>query len=437
MAIGNQGFAVNWIDPEVGVVERQTLDGRNSRCYFGQWLAERRQLLCSFNESATIVDVATRTTWPVRLRAADGSPGPVVSGAAFRLIDDRYLTFLALDGTLRAAPYDPATHLVGRAVTLLSGIDRDVVGTAQVDLAPNGTLGFAPSVGATASRIVVLHKGGEPAPLPVDSAPYLRFDLSRDRRRLAAVVVTSDGMELRIHDLRTGRQHTWLRGTEIKMPLWSPRGDRIAVYVASGTRAALLLGSPDAAAAPDTLMRDHAATTAFDAVEFPDDSTILVRNPGVQAGYRLHLGARPMRVDTLVTDAYFTTVSPDGRHLAWHTATAANQLFVSAYPPGTRRQLIAAGAVEPLWLSPTSLLFRSTVTWYEARIDPATGELAGPPTPWARDTRFLDTPGWSNRLSWDGGIVYARSDVQRDARYLRFVPDFVRRVRTAVDQANR
>jgi hypothetical protein len=59
------------------------------------------------------------------------------------------------------------------------------------------------------------------------------------------------------------------------------------------------------------------------------------------------------------------------------------------------------------------------------------------PTLWARDIRFLDTPGWSNRPSRDGGIIYSQSLPQADARYLRFIPDFVRRMERAVNEANR
>jgi hypothetical protein len=244
------------------------------------------------------------------------------------------------------------------------------------------------------------------------------------------------GQELRIHDLRTGRWQPWIRAADIKSPLWSPRGDRLVVRVADSTRAALLLGSPDATESPDTLMSGGDRQIVYDVMDYVDDNTILLRDPQRPAVYRINLSTRPMRVDTLLTDAYFTVVSPDKRHIAWH-ASLGNLLYVASYPPGGQRHQIATGAVEPLWLSPTELLFRSNVTWYKARIDGATGELTGPPTIWARDTRFLDTPGWSNRPSWDGGIIYSRSSGQDDIRYLRFLPDFIPRMKSAVDAANR
>ena len=76
------------------------------------------------------------------------------------------------------------------------------------------------------------------------------------------------------------------------------------------------------------------------------------------------------------------------------------------------------------------------MTWYKVRIDPASGEPVGAPTLWARDIRFLDTPGWSNRPSRDGRIIYSQSLSPTDTRFLRFIPDFVNRMKRAVDDAN-
>jgi hypothetical protein len=411
--------------------------GNRSRCVFGQWIPEDRQLLCGFFETATIIDPKSGEMHPVRTRAADGSPGAPVSGAAFRLVDGAYMVYVSLDGNLRAAPYDQGTRLLGRSVTLAAGVSRDAMGSAQLDLSPSGLLGFAPAPGGADAELVVMREGGAaPIPLPIEHAPFLRFDMSPDRRQLAAVVAVPEGEELRFYDLRTGRRQSWMRGSRINMPLWSPSGDRLVVRVENGTHAALLLGSPNAMAAPDTIMRSDTARLVRDALDFVDDRTILARDPRSAVIYRIDISARPATVDTMFTDAYFTTVSPDRKHLAWQNPVT-NQVFVGAYPPGAKRQQVASGAVEPIWLSPTELVYRSNVTWYKVRIDPASGEPVGAPTLWGRDPRFLDTSGWSNRPSRDGGIIYSRSLAQADARYLRFVPDFVRRMKQAVDEANR
>lgn len=90
-----------------------------------------------------------------------------------------------------------------------------------------------------------------------------------------------------------------------------------------------------------------------------------------------------------------------------------------------------------MWLSNTELLYRSSVRWYLARFDARSGELTGPPTLWGQDFEFLDTPGWSNRLSHDGGIIYSRQLESEGVRYLRLMPNFVARMKAAVAAAER
>ena len=157
-AINGGGFRFVWIDPEVGVVEDRTLP-RSARCVFGQWLADDETLLCSFNETAVLVDPKTGETRSIRTRATDGSPGAPVSGVSFRLVDGTYMVYLSLDGDLRAAPYDRKRQLIGRSVSLVTGINRDALGAAQYDLTESGLLGYAPSSGDVGARMVVRRPG--------------------------------------------------------------------------------------------------------------------------------------------------------------------------------------------------------------------------------------------------------------------------------------
>ncbi len=431
-ALAGDGYRLTWLDPELGVTEDLPTPG--ARCVWGQWLASERKLLCSYNETATLVDPVSGNLLPLTTTGEDGKAGRVVSGSAFRLIDGAYMLYLSLDGTLRGASYDARTRQLGRAVSLVRGVSRDVGGVAQFELSTNGLLGYAPAGAERMAAMVVRREGADAVPLPMEHGPFLRFDLSRDGKRLAAVVATLDGDELRIYDLRSGLSQVWLRAPIIRMPLWSPRSDRIVVRVENDAGAALLIGSPDASGAPDTLMRRVGDQDALDALDFSDDSTILARDSRIPSVFRLTLSGRSVRIDTVSKDAIFMTRSPDGTRLAWHTAQT-NQLFVGPYPRGTQQQQVAVGGVEPMWLSPTELLYRSGVTWFSARFDRVSGALIGAPRVWARDPRFADTPGWSNRPSWDGGIIYSQSPEQTDSRYLRFIPDFITRLKAAVDGA--
>jgi hypothetical protein len=197
------------------------------------------------------------------------------------------------------------------------------------------------------------------------------------------------------------------------------------------------LGSPNSATAPDTLFSATDPTRVPEPTDYRDDQDVLMRsaNPPFLA-FRTDLAKRPLRFDTLLTDASFMAISPDRKHMVWQSLQTGG-FYLASYPPGPQRELIAAGGIEGVWLSPTEVLYRTGVVWSVARLNPATGQLAGRPTRWGFDPRFLDTPGWSNRLSGDGGIVYVQSPDVSDARFLRFVPNFVARMKAAVDQANR
>jgi hypothetical protein len=46
------------------------------------------------------------------------------------------------------------------------------------------------------------------------------------------------------------------------------------------------------------------------------------------------------------------------------------------------------------------------------------------------------TAGWYNRLSYDGGIIYVQGPEQTTARYVRVIPNWVAKMKAAVNSAN-
>jgi hypothetical protein len=111
--------------------------------------------------------------------------------------------------------------------------------------------------------------------------------------------------------------------------------------------------------------------------------------------------------------------------------------MVTSFPPRPERIQIASTGVEPMWLSDSEILFRSGISWYSARVSSATGELTASPALWGKDPRFSDTSGWSNRSSYDGGIIYAQGSPQSSARFIRVIPGWVNQMKAAVDSVNR
>ena len=131
------------------------------------------------------------------------------------MVAGQYLVWLATDGNLVAASYDAERHLAGPPIRMLEGIRREALGEGQYDISATGTLVYAPGLDATIGRLVRFRPGQPIAPLSIEPADYQRYDLSRDGRWLAVVTPGSEGMELRVHDLRNGQRSTWLRSEAI------------------------------------------------------------------------------------------------------------------------------------------------------------------------------------------------------------------------------
>jgi hypothetical protein len=431
------GNRLNWIDPEGGTVRSKKIP----RCLFGQLVPELKQLICSYNRAATLLDPETGARWNILTSLAGGAAGPVLVGSAFRLIDKRYLVYLGIDGSLMAAAYDPARHQVLRSVALVTGVRREAIGEAQYDLAGDGTLVYAPGVDATVGRMVSLNPGGTPQPLPVEAADFQRYDLSRDRRWFAAVVQAADGMELRIYDLRNGQRYAWLTREVLRHPLWSTDGFRLLMATRDSLQWKIELGAPSSGVPAKTLVSfgtdsTNALPANPDPVDWHDDHTALAMDWNGSIVLRFDPAAAKPVFDTVATGGRFASLSPNGKLLLSQT-TDGNRIVVSAFPVAGRQWQISSDGVEPLWLSATEVLYRAGVSWFVAHVNPETGEPAGAATFWARDPRFSDTSGWSNRVSHDGGIIYVEGPAQTTASYLRVVPDWVRQMKAAVDSVNR
>jgi hypothetical protein len=350
-------------------------------------------------------------------------------------LDKHYLVYLAVDGSLLAARYDPATHLAQRSVTLLGGIRREAAGEAQYDLAADGTLLYAPGVDGTIGRMVSLRSGGTPQPLPLETANFQRYDLSRDRRWLAAVVQAAEGTELRVYDLRDGQHFTWLKGEMVRHPLWNAEGDELLVSVRDSTRWTILRGAPSSGTPPDTVSGYAYDPANPDPVDLHDDHLAVAQDWAGSVAMRFDPSASRPKLDTVLTGARFASLSPNGKLIAYQTLEGG-QVVVTSFPVTGRRWQLASDGAEPIWLSATEVLYRKGVSWYLARLNPDTGEPVGAPTFWGRDPRFSDTSGWSNRPSHDGGIIYVQGPAQTSAAYLRVVPDWVAQMKAAVDKAN-
>jgi hypothetical protein len=129
LAVDLDGYRLKQLNREGSSAQTRSIP----RCVLAQWVPEQKQLLCSYNRTALLFDPESGKQWSLRAALPDGSPGSPLTGSAFRIVNNRYLVYLAVDGSLLAARYDPATHVALRSVTLLAGVRREAIGEAQYD----------------------------------------------------------------------------------------------------------------------------------------------------------------------------------------------------------------------------------------------------------------------------------------------------------------
>jgi eukaryotic-like serine/threonine-protein kinase len=432
IVVDHSGLRFRRVDLDAGILDTRSVP----TCFDGHWVQDVRQMLCNARGVGLVVDPATGEVWPLKTRTAGGRPSTLLAGTALLLVDGRYLVYESPQGELRAAPFDPSSHTVGRSASLLTGIRTTGVGSADYDLSATGTLVFAPGGNAHVGRLVALSAGGAAKPLPVPADAYQRWDVSRDGRWLAAVVGGPGYYELRVFDLVGGQSFTWLRATYVDQPLWSPDDATLLVQVRDSAGAAILRGVPSSAAAPDTVFAadDPAAVPAL--LDWSGAHQALGQIGTPQRIVRFDPLAHAARFDTIAGDRIYAMTSPDGRHIVFSQAVGS-RVVLTANPPGSSESQVATGAVEPLWLSSSEVLYRSGSTWHSVRIDPSSGESKGPALEWGTDPRFSDTFGWSNRPDWHGGIIYLQGPEDTHATYLRVIPRWVQGMKRAVDEANR
>jgi serine/threonine-protein kinase len=389
-------------------------------------------VLCGDRHILSLVDADAGTQ--VALQSERGelaAAGNVLFGGHGSVVSGRYLLYVSLSGEIKAALFNPESTLVGRSATLETGIRREALaGAGQYALSASGTLAYVPGDNAEVGHLVRTIGEGTYEPLPVEPAAYQRFDLSRDGRRLAAVIQQLSGQELRIYDLETGRGMQWLRAYYIGQPRWDPESRRILADVIPehGRARRSVIGAPEAAAPPDTL-----EGTCSHLTDYVSDDLILT--VGIT---RCSIEGGRVSVDSLDLSGGFATLSPDRRWIAYSSSiTGRFEVYLASFPSADRRyQVSDRGGLEPLWVSSSELVYRHGHTWYRAQIVADQDQPIREVSQWFADPRFVDTNGFSHLLTPDGSLIYVRSVGLSTASSIRVVPDWLKTMKRAVDDAN-
>jgi eukaryotic-like serine/threonine-protein kinase len=422
-------YVARWLDPERGPVRTVPIrycESQSSPIPGGD------SVLCGGGGQKWAYRIDLRDT-TVEMKLWTASDSGSVVGSSFHVVDRQYLTYMSNRGDLLATSVDLKSGRVGRSVRMASGIGMgDFTGTGSYVISRSGTLVYAQGDNRAVGHLVHLRRDGIDT-LPVGREAFRTFAHSPNGRRLAAVVEGLEGNELRIYDLASGRFQTWVRKQVITNPIWSPAGDRLLF----GANDSLFLGSPDVAAPPQFLLYQP----YFEALRWtPDDRVYGIRfRPN--AAMVMQLGRGKPALDSLLSDVGFFWPSADGRWLAY-TNGAYTEAWVEPLPRNGRRYQAAAGNLTDIqWLSNTELgvpVIDGThikVDW--ASVDPGSDPPVRNRGLWAAAPEFRDTDGPSFATAPGGGVVYLQGAVGRPAPYLRVVPDWVDRMKRAVDAANR
>jgi hypothetical protein len=442
----NDGRQLRWVDATTGQGRTQSI----TSCLHPQLIGTDR-LLCGggadmFANVRRLDRPNDKRAWR-RLRNTGDSVGALLPGSDFRIVDEAYLVYLSIDGTLMGARIlDLDSLLAGPSVALMPSVRRsNYAGAGEYDLTRDGTLIFVPGNNAAVGRLVRVEREGRVTPLSLPEAAYVRFTPSPDGQRIAAVVDAAEEQELRIYDLRTGTHETHARAFFIGPPIWSRDGSRLSYKRADAPEREGLVEHRFDSPVPERALLRFEPPWMIQASGYVTDNTILVgaNAPGSQA-VMVDVSAATPSVDSLGVRSLHLSISPDHRWLAFQSQSAT-EIFLQPWPQRDRQYLVDAEGFEPRWTSPTELIYlRQTSTdsarWvgiYRATIDPD----ARPPIMkrelLLRDPRFADTPGWSHASMPNGDVIYLQSPVDNLGHYVRVIPDWVRAMKRAVDAVSR
>ena len=434
LAIEADGNRARRIDPGGGTPSVLPL----RYCILPSTLPDPNALLCGGGGAKYAYRIDVRDASREERMRADESDTSLVFGSHFRVLDDRYLVYMSKGGDLLAAPIDLANDRVGRSVRMATGLGlRDYEGGGTYAISASGTLVYALGANHAVGNLVRKSPTSFDT-LLVGREAFMLFSVSPEGHRLAAVVDVLDGQELRVYDLRTGKYAVWAHHPKIDQPVWSPDGEMIAFSVRSADFESnvVFVGALDAAGVAERVF----SATGFSGFAWLPDGRLFGGDWGSQLGLAAHLYRKPVTIDTLVGDASYIRPSPDGRWIAYNGADL-NSLWIERLPRDGKRYQVHAGSgtEDAFWLTSSELVFKL----YDAggRFDRVTiVQSAAPVTNrrfWIDTPRMLDTPGQSSALTPDGRLVYVQGDEEVPARYLRVIPNWVAKMKRAVDEANR
>jgi hypothetical protein len=288
-------------------------------------------------------------------------------GSQSHYLPSGHLVYVA-GGALRAVRFDlERLEVIGTSISVVPQIATLTTGTAEFDIARDGTLVYiAGAAGDVSNRTLVwVDRQGREEPLK--SAParaYLTPRLSPDGTRVA-IEIREQGNDIWVWNLvrETLTKVTSDPGLD-QAPVWTIDGRRLVFSSqAGGAGGALFWQLADGAGSAERLT--HSSNTQIPSAVLADGSRVLFWEASTESATDLKTvaldGDRAVQPLLQTPQAEFgPTVSPDGRWLAYQsTDSGQTQIFVRPFPKVDEEkiQVSTAGGFGPVWAKSGEQLF--------------------------------------------------------------------------------
>ena len=290
------------------------------------------------------------------------------------------LVFARPDGALLAAAFDEkALTISGPPVPIAGGVSVGTHGAAKVAVSASGRLAYLPRRVAERRLVFVNHRDGAVDTVPAPRQGYHTLAVSRDGRRIAAVVANGGINDFWVTDLERGTTSRVTTDSSTLSPVWMADDRRILFATSSNGREpgmAVKSISVDGSGSVETWLGVEHGQLPLSVT--PDGSTLVFQrtHPDTKRDIWLMSLGSGTRRPFLATrsNEFAATVSPDGSRIAYVSdETGRDEIYVRSYPiPGPATRVSLAGGREPRWARDgNELFYRTDSGMFEALVGAA------------------------------------------------------------------
>jgi serine/threonine protein kinase len=342
-------------------------------------------------------------------------------GSAAHYVPSGHLVYAAA-GTLRAVVFDLSRlEVIGTAVPVIPQVGTSNAGSADFDVAANGTLVYGLGSGFQGRRTLVwVDRQGRETPLKVPDRAYVYPRLSPDGTRVA-LSIRDQQDDIWVWDLaREVLTRLTVNPGPDQYPVWTPDGRRLLFSLGTDvfSQAADGTGSAEALTkSPTTAMMPYAVS--------PDGSRVVLREGAGTYDLVVLLLGNDRRTEPLIHTPFSelnAEISSDGRWLAYESnESGQREIYVRPFPnvSAGRWQVSGGGGTRPLWSRNGRELFYMTTANAEATL------MSVPIQPGATWSAGTPTKLFSGRVFFtEIGIGEGRTyDVSPDGRRFLMIKD--------------